>query len=67
MKTELIHQRTAAPTRKVAATALVGSAITVAVWVAAEYFSVALPGEVQAALQTAAATLVAYFVRDRLQ
>lgn len=60
----LVKQPTLAPTRKVMATALVGAAITVAVWVADQFYQVSLPGDVQAALHTAAATAIAYFVRD---
>jgi len=67
MTYDLIEQNTRAPTRKLAATAIVGSVITVVAWYASEYHSINLPGEIQAALHTLAATIIAYFVRDRLQ
>ena len=63
---KLVNQPTPNPTRKVMATVVVGCFLTVAAWVANDFYSLTIPNDVQAAIHTAAATLVAYFVRDRL-
>lgn len=66
MKAPLVDQYSAAPTRKVMAITLAGAAFTVLVWVARDFYGIAVPGEVQGAVHTAIAALVGYFVRDRM-
>jgi len=62
----LVDQPDASPSRKVAATAMAGAAFTVLVWVAAEFYGIIVPGEVQGMVHTALAASVGYLVRDRM-
>jgi len=66
MKMPLIEQNTVRPTRKVLAMTVAGAVLTVAFWVAKDFYGIPVPGEVQGTLHTALAALVGYFVRDRL-
>lgn len=66
MTTPLVKQPTAAPTRKVAFTAIAGAAFTAVVWVAKDFYGVEVPGEVQGAVHTALAAAVGYLVKDRM-
>lgn len=66
MTTSLVKQPTAAPTRKVAFTAVAGAAFTVLVWVARDFYGIEVPGEVQGTIHTALAAAVGYFVKDRM-
>lgn len=66
MKMPLIEQNTARPTRKVTAMTVAGALLTVAFWIAADFYAIDVPGEVQGTLHTALAAVVGYFVRDRL-
>lgn len=66
MTTALVNQPTAAPTRKVTATAVAGATFTVAVWVAKEFYGIEVPGEVQGTVHTALAAVIGYMVKDRM-
>lgn len=66
MKTPLVDQPGAAPTRKVLAITLAGAVFTVVVWLTRELAGLDVPGEVQGAVHTAIAAAVGYFVRDRM-
>jgi hypothetical protein len=66
MKMPLVEQNTARPTRKVLAMTVAGAVLTVAFWVAKDFYAIDVPGEVQGTLHTALAAVVGYFVRDRL-
>ena len=66
MKMPIVDQDTPRPTRKVTAMTVAGALMTVAFWVASDFFSVDVPGEVQGTLHTALAALIGYFVRDRM-
>jgi hypothetical protein len=66
MKMPLVEQNTARPTRKVLAMTVAGAVLTVAFWVAKDFYAIDVPGEVQGTLHTALAAVIGYFVRDRL-
>ena len=66
MKMPLIPKDSPRPTRKVTAMTVAGALLTVAFWVAKDFFAIDVPGEVQGTVHTATAALVGYFVLDRL-
>lgn len=66
MATSLVTQPTAAPTRKVLFTAVAGAGVTIAVWIAKDFYGVEVPGEVQGTIHTALAAVVGYLVKDRM-
>lgn len=65
MTLPLVKQPNAAPTRKVAFTAMAGAAFTVAVWIGKDFYGINVPPEVQGTIHTAMAAAVGYFVKDR--
>lgn len=64
MAKHTVEQTSKVPTRKVGATALAGSIVTIGVAIA-QAFDVTLEAEVAAAITTLLSFVAGYFIRDR--